>query len=121
MGRQPRRWTTLPAIALALAVVPGTASAHEVTASRFDAPLPLSLLLVGTGATVALTALWLGFTEQTNDATSIRTQTLLTVPSPFAVSLRHGLRVGFLLVVAAGVAGFLGPQVRAANAATVFT
>ncbi|MFW5948891.1 MAG: hypothetical protein ACOCSD_04775 [Halolamina sp.] len=47
------------AVAAFLLVGPlsGTASAHAITGTRFDAPLPLPLLLLGAGATVGLTAL----------------------------------------------------------------
>lgn len=40
-------------------VASGRVAAHEVGASRFDAPIPLPLLFLGAGATVAVTAAWL--------------------------------------------------------------
>jgi hypothetical protein len=52
--------TGLALLAGLAAVAPGIVAAHEVGASRFDAPIPLWLLFLGAGATVAVTAAWLG-------------------------------------------------------------
>jgi hypothetical protein len=55
------RRRTVPIILLALlSVLPTPASAHELGGSRFDAPIPLSLLFAGAAATVAFTAVLLG-------------------------------------------------------------
>lgn len=104
-----------------LALVPGLASAHEITRSRFQAPLPLSVLFVGAGATVALTALWLAVTDRTPTLTRGRPRRL-TVPSSIARPARFGLATFFLAgVLAALASGFVGRQVAAENVATVFT
>ena len=99
----------------------GVASAHDVSGSRFTSPLPLPLLFAGAGATVALTALWLAFTERT-PASTRRSWQLMTIPSSIARPARIGTQgVFFLGVVAALVLGFVGRQVAAENFATVFT
>lgn len=109
----------------AVAFWPSVASAHDVTGSRFDAPLPLSLLFAGAAATVGLTALWLAFTDRSRETAADQhpqTQTLLTVDEGVARRLElvfGGLFfAGFLATL---VAGFLGRQVAAENFATVFT
>jgi len=108
-------------VLLILALGPGVVSAHDVTGSRFDSPLPLSLLFVGAGATVALTALWLAVTERTAAPDERRWQ-VLTVPSTSGRLIRTGIQgVFFAGVVAALGFGFLGRQVAAENFATVFT
>ncbi|WP_246989617.1 hypothetical protein [Halorientalis marina] len=119
-------WPAAVAVAvLALATGPGVASAHEVAGSRFDAPLPLWLLLAGAGATVALTALWLAVTERSvrtaDDRSPSGPSPLLTVDS----RVNRGLQVvagaaffaGFVVTL---VVGFTGRQVAAENFATVF-
>lgn len=120
LGRN-RSWLVWVLVAgLALLVGPGVASAHEITGSRFDAPLPLPWLLVGAGATVALTALWLARSDQSS--TSSRTWTVAQVDSSVARILRvasAGLFfLGFLATLALGA---MGRQVAAENFATVFT
>ena len=100
---------------------PGVASAHDVTGSRFDAPLPLTLLFGGAGATVALTALWLAVTEQAAAPTE-RRRPVLTISSSIARPIWYGVQGLFLAgVVAALVLGFVSRQVAAENFATVFT
>lgn len=108
-------------VLFALGIGPGVVSAHDVAGSRFEAPLPLSLLFAGAGATVALTAVWLAVTERTVTPTERRWQAL-TVPSSIAHPVQYGIQGLFLVgVVAAFVHGFLGRQVAAENFATVFT
>ena len=110
--------------ALLVLVVPGVlvgrVSAHALGGSRFDAPLPLPLLLLGAGATVGLTALWLGRTDRSTPPTLDRE---LTTLSASAVGTAKRLAaVGFLTcVLAALVAGALGRQVAAENPAKAFT
>jgi hypothetical protein len=116
-----RTWGGSAAAALfALGLAPEVAAAHEVAGSRFDAPLPLWALLAGAGATVALTALWLGFTGRTPAASDHRR--LLTVPARAARPLRAGARTAFLVAVLGVLAvGVVGRQAAAENFATVFT
>ncbi|MFB6298541.1 MAG: hypothetical protein ABEH56_08490 [Salinirussus sp.] len=104
---------------LALGTWPAVASAHDVTGSRFDAPLPLPLVLAGAGATVGLTAAWLALTDRSPSGNG---RVVVTIDPHAARWLRNGLRGGFLLgTLAALVAGFAGRQVAAENFATVFT
>ncbi|MFB6170383.1 MAG: hypothetical protein ABEJ06_04465 [Haloarculaceae archaeon] len=119
--RWPVSWARRAVLtALALGLASGTASAHDVAASRFSAPLPLSLLFAGAGATVALTALWLAVTGRAEPAG--RGRRILSVPAAVARPAGYGLRVLFLAgVVAAFVFGVVGRQVAAENFATVFT
>jgi hypothetical protein len=98
-----------------------SARAHEVSGTRFDAPLPLGPLLVGAGLTVALTAAWLAAAD--------------TTPVPSAASRQfhavsdgrwRGLRraVAVLFTIAVGgvvVVGLFGPRGPNENFATVFT
>jgi hypothetical protein len=94
-------------------------SAHTVSTSRFDAPLPLSLLFVGAGGTVALTALWLAVTGRSK--TTAEPRHVVTISAPRARWLKAGVgAVFFCGVVAAIGAGFVGRQVAAENFATVF-
>ena len=98
----------------------GSASAHQLGGSRFDAPISLAALFVGAGVTVALTALWLGLDGQTPRALTARWQ-FATVSQPLASALCTAARVLFVtgVLVALGH-GLLGKQVRAENLATVF-
>jgi len=124
MGTRPRRVGLVPALAgtVALVVGPGVASAHEVGGSRFDAPLPLSLLLFGAGGTVALTALWLAVTDRSVGTASGESSSVLSVDTRTTRALETGASAGFLLGFLSVLAGgFLGKQVAAENVATVFT
>lgn len=112
-----RRWPAI--VACTLLVASGIASAHEVGGSRFDAPIPLEFLFLGAGATVAVTAVWLGSTERS--PTREASHRMLTVSPRYGRWLRLVGRVGFGLVFVAALAhGFLGKQVQAENFATVF-
>lgn len=105
---------------LVLGGVPGVASAHDVADARFNAPIPLWLLFVGAGGTVALTALWLAVTTEV--APTERRRHLVTIPSPVGRLLRYGVQgLFFAGVVAVLVLGIAGRQVAAENVATVFT
>ena len=110
----------LLALVLLVLAFSGSASAHELGGSRFDAPISLVFLFVGAGLTVALTALWLGTSGQTPEALGARRQ-LTTIPPPLASTLATVARVVFVagVLVALGH-GLLGKQVRAENLATVF-
>lgn len=107
-------------VALAgLAVLAGTARAHGVAASRFDAPLPLSLLFLGAGGTVALTAGWLAVSDRKLTTGGPRHLVSLD-PRPTRLLTRTGQVVFGLGVLAAMVVGFAGRQVAAENVATLF-
>ncbi|RNJ26056.1 hypothetical protein [Halosegnis longus] len=115
-----RRLSVLAAAAVLAPLSVGVASAHEIGGSRFDAPIPLSLLFVGAAGTVALTALWLAVVG--DDPSDGDGWTVATVDA-YAVGLLAGVaRLGFGLAVAGAlVAGYTGRQVAAENLATVFT
>jgi hypothetical protein len=114
-----RRLARLLAVLCGLWVVVGTASAHRLGQSRVTAPLPLPLVFLGAGATVGMTALWLGVAGSASTARSSRR--VGTVPSTVASSLRTMGRVGFFaLFVAALIHGAVGRQVASENLVTVF-
>lgn len=107
-------------VLLGVATLAGVARAHGVTGSRFDAPIPLSLLFLGAGGTVGVTALFL-FAGEVTDEASWRPSRLLTIPDPFGRVLRDAGAGLFLLgVLAALVVGMTGRHVAAENFATVF-
>lgn len=125
-GATPRRCSMRWARRLGVAVgrlvasvaTAGIAAGHEVGATRFDSPLPLSLLFVGAGATVGLTAAWLGRTENSLPS---GTRVAGRLPAGAMRALRIAGRIGFgVLVVAAIARGLTGRQVAAENFATVF-
>lgn len=92
------------------------AAAHQL-GTRFDAPLPLSLLFVGAGATVAVTALLLAWTDET--PTSQRQ--LWAVSAFVSRGVRAFGRALFLIAfVAALVDGVTGPRAPLGNFATLF-
>lgn len=116
----------LPVIAVlfglvCVGVLSGTARAHEVSGTEFDAPLPLGPLLAGSGATVALTAAWLAAAESA-PAPRTSTRRFLAVSAARWSRLRAIGAVlftgGFLGIIAAGL---VGRQVPNENFATVFT
>jgi len=115
-------WITRGSLVLfVLALGPGVVSAHDVAGSRFDAPIPLSLLFAGAGATVALTALWLAVTERSAAQTDRRWQ-VVTVPASLGQAFRYGMQAFFVAGVGVAlVLGYIGRQVAAENFATVFT
>ncbi len=118
--RTVRSGAVVLAVLSLLLVGSDTVRAHDVTGSRFDAPLPLSWLFVGAAGAVAVTALWLAVTGRTSTSTDSRA--VATVDARTARRLRVGAGgVFFLGVVAALVVGVVGRQVAAENVATVFT
>jgi hypothetical protein len=124
MGRRHRRHARWLAIAIsaifALTLGPDVVQAHDVTGSRFDAPLPLSLLFTGAGSTVALTALWLALTD--HSPSGGRSRPVATIDAHTARWARLGAGgVFFLGVCTALVIGTVGRQVAAENFATIFT
>lgn len=102
----------------ALVALVGRAAAHDVGASRFDAPLPFSLLLAGAAATVLATAALLG---RSGGAPAPEVGWRTRLPKRPTAAVRYLARIGFALAVALAVLdGLLGPRVAAENAATVF-
>lgn len=112
-------WARRVGLSVAFVVVAAdVVAAHDIGGTRFDSPIPLSVLFLGAGATVGLTAAWLGRGEELVPTGS------RTVGRPSAETLRRlriAGRVGFgVLVAFAVVRGLVGRQVAAENAATVF-
>lgn len=103
-------------------LVAGTASAHDIGGSRFDAPIPLTFLFVGGGLTVALTAGLLTHTTEPNTMDSKRgIYSIGTLPSSIVTAIRVSARTLFLLAfIGVLVAGLFGRQVATENFATVF-
>ncbi|MFC5973880.1 hypothetical protein ACFPYI_21360 [Halomarina salina] len=111
----------LAVVAVTLVVGPDLVAAHEVGDSRFAAPLPLSSLFAGAGATVALTAGWLAVTERTPTVRE-RPARSLALPASLVGAVHAVASVGFLLgVVAVCWVGLTGRQVAAENVATLLT
>ncbi|MCO8246403.1 MULTISPECIES: hypothetical protein [unclassified Haladaptatus] len=99
----------------------GLASAHSIPSSKFASPLPLPLLFLGAGATVALTAGWLALTERTPSAAT-RRMCVLRLPSSISMPFRLGARLVFFAGFAAALSiGIVGRQNQYQNFATVFT
>lgn len=115
-----RRSASAGLLGLALVLAAGTARAHEVGGSRFDAPIPLSLLFVGAGATVALTAGWLAASTPSTATTAGRRRTVRLPATAAAAGETLSRGAFFLAFLVAIWAGFAGPQVPAENVATVF-
>lgn len=91
-------------------------TAHQV-GTRFDAPLPLGLLYAGAGATVALTALLLVWSDETPTGR----RRLASIPTPVARVVRFaGRALFFLAFVATLVDGVAGPRAPLSNFATLF-
>jgi hypothetical protein len=112
-----RRILRTAAVVGTLAALAGTATAHEVAASRFDAPLPFPLLLAGGGLTVVATVALVGRAptlprprRPVDLPMSARTATAVRTAGSVA-----GL-VGFAAILVAGAAG---PRAAAENGATV--
>lgn len=105
-------------VLLGLLSFSGVASAHDVT-TKFEAPIPLSLLFAGAGSTVALTALYLVVSDDAE--TSRSPSRTVVVPENLATGTRLLVRFGFLLAFAWSLfAGTTGTTAAAENPATVF-
>jgi hypothetical protein len=103
--------------AFVLVVASRPAAAHQLSGTRFDAPIPLSLLFVGAGLTVAVTAVWLAL--PTREVPNEWTRPLVGVGPRTARLLGTAIRLGFFaVVVAAVVDGLVGRQVPADNLAS---
>jgi len=122
-------------VALAVLSTSGTASAHQVGGTRFEAPIPLWLLFGAAAATVGGTAVLLALTRSRSasldadaaaslDADSAAASApprSVRIPAPIGDAVAAVARVGFFAVVALAVAvGFVGPQTPAENVATLF-
>ncbi|WP_435181411.1 hypothetical protein [Halorussus sp. AFM4] len=93
-------------------------AAHDIGGTRFDSPLPLTVLFLGAGATVGLTAAWLGRSE---DLVPTETRTVGRLSAETIQGIRLVRRFGFTAVVVfAVIRGLVGRQVAAENVATVF-
>ncbi|GAA0235192.1 hypothetical protein [Haladaptatus pallidirubidus] len=102
---------------ISLSLFAGVASAHGVT-TRFDAPIPLTLLFGGAGATVALTALFLTTTVESAPTGTRR----ISFSADAVVILRRATQVLFLAVFLFVLAvGAVGPTNARDNPATLFT
>ncbi|QLG29520.1 hypothetical protein HUG10_14265 [Halorarum halophilum] len=101
-----------------MATLSDRAAAHDVGASRFDAPLPFPLLVAGAAATILATAALL---SRSGDVPTHDSTRRVRLPERPVEAARHLARVGFALAVALAVLdGLLGPRVAAENAVTVF-
>ena len=98
----------------------GTVSAHEVGGTRFDTPIPLTVLFAGAALAVAVTAGWLAVSNRTETPSGFSLR-IGSFSGSLASWVRYAGRVlflfAFLLVL---VFGIFGPQVAAENFATVF-
>ncbi|MGM0591796.1 MAG: hypothetical protein ACQETI_09270 [Halobacteriota archaeon] len=136
LGRRVRALLTGTLCLLAAIPLLTTPVAAHGPTTRFEVPIPLSLLFVGAGGTVALTALvlvvgddWFDGDDGTAanggasaaDGDGVAGGTLLTVPPAVVDVVRPFGRVLFLvLVVAALYDGVAGPQTPGSNFATLF-
>ena len=105
------------AIFVAVALFPGAVMGHEVGGSQFESPIPLPFLLAGAGVTVAVTALWLGWSGQPPGDSG--TQSLGVLPRSVTKPARVVTLVMFTTaLIVAVAAGYFGPQAAAENLAT---
>lgn len=111
------RRRALSTVLLTLFLVPSTVAAHEVGGARFESPIPLTYLLGSAAVTVAVTALWLGWSGRPpGDNWSLSLGRIS--PRTFGTVRTVGLVVFSVGVLGALLAGFLGPQAAAENFAT---
>lgn len=112
-------WARCITLSVAFVVVAAdVVAAHDVGGTRFDSPIPLPVLFLGAGATVGLTAAWLGRGEE---LIPTETRTVSRLSAETLRWLRIVGRVGFsAVVVFVIIRGLVGRQVAAENAATVF-
>ncbi|WP_277554985.1 hypothetical protein [Halobaculum limi] len=109
--------------AVLLVVAAGVAAAHNVGATRYDAPIPPLLLFGGAAATVLLSGVVLALGEEV-DWPPVVTRVVDAVAAvrvrPLPTLARTALRVGFLVTFTGAIAhGIVGPTSAAENAATV--
>ncbi|WP_343774799.1 hypothetical protein [Natronoarchaeum mannanilyticum] len=142
-GRRPPLRRVAFGVALTILWTSGTASAHQVGGTRFEAPIPLWLLFGASAATVGGTAVLLALNRSRStpldaeDAESFDADAAaasdakaaaasapsrsIRIPAPIGDAVAAVARVGFLAIVALAVAvGFVGPQTPAENVATLF-
>lgn len=116
-----RRWVRGTTLALAtcwLVAAAGVASAHGAVGGGFETPIPLWLLYVGAGGTVAVTAGWLAVSER--NRTDRPARRAVRLPGWAGQLLRNAARsLGLFGLVVVLASGLVGPQVAAENVATV--
>jgi len=133
-GRRPSLRRVAVGVALAILSMPGTASAHQVGGTRFEAPIPLGLLFGAAAATVGGTAVLLALTRSRSApldadaatppdaeaatppdaeaatppdaeaAAASAPSRSIRIPSPIGDAVAAVARVGFLATVAFAVA-----------------
>lgn len=102
----------------ALTVSTDVVAAHELGATRFSAPIPLSAFYAGAAATVVLSAAWLAWNTERIPTGAVP---LFPISARFTRVVYIVTRFGFsLLVVLAIAEGLLGRQMAAENVATLF-
>ncbi|MFB6282436.1 MAG: hypothetical protein ABEK59_00685 [Halobacteria archaeon] len=112
-----RAWTlTVAMTAIFLVFGVPRVRAHEIGVSGFEAPVPPEFVVPGAAATVALTALVLGFWRRSVPSFERR---LFALPEPRTVK-RIGGAAFFLVVTLAVYDGIFGPGAPAENLATLF-
>ncbi|WP_254279142.1 hypothetical protein [Haloarcula marina] len=112
-----RRTALAGATVFALLAATGTASAHGAIGGGIETPIPLWLLYVGAGGTVALTAGLLALGDRTGPVDAPRS---FAVPFWAAQTLRNvGRALGLFALVAVLAGGLLGQQIQSENVATV--
>ena len=100
----------LGVILIFLLLVPGVASAHEIS-GQFEAPLPLTLLFSGAAMTVGVTAFMLAFTVEEPLADAVL-EPRFSISLPVVAGLRVTARgLFFFAFVLTLVTGLLGRQV----------
>lgn len=103
-------------VALGVVALAVPASAHQV-GTRFDAPIPLSLLFVGAGATVAVSALLLAWSDETPTGQRRLWQFSPTVVRGTRLLGRGVFLLAFVVALVDGVSGSRAPL---GNFATLF-
>lgn len=112
-----RGWRWVASVYVALVVHAGIAGAHEVGGTRFAAPVPLPVIYVGAGLTVALTAGWLALIGDYREWHMELWRVDRSAATIGGAVLRWGFFLAFLFVL---VAGLFGVGTPTENPATLF-
>lgn len=115
-ARVPRLAALLLALLAGLVVTVQPVSAHALSGTRFDAPVPLTLLYAAAAVTVLVTAL--AATRLVTTDARERTRKLLP-PRATRVLVRGAQALALLVFAVALSQGLTGRQVRAENVATL--